>query len=124
MYCACILPDTRLVVKRFFHPTRIARITNQSGIVITSLLVEFRGTQSSCGNEVRAVLVGSDPGFALSEQCAVFSVLIRVLDPGCPVVHLLTAEALIASHKGLTGQFQTGAVDRLFVVVVRHVILL
>ena len=42
LYCACILPDTRLVSRGFFHPTRIARITNQSGIVIIPPFLEFR----------------------------------------------------------------------------------
>jgi hypothetical protein len=44
-------------------------------------------------------------------------------DTGLPVVHLLAAEALIASHKGGTGQSGTGTVVGASVIVVGHVVL-
>ena len=71
---------------------------------------------------VRPGLVFGSPLVNLSEPRNVFGVFIRERDTGFPVVHLFTAEALIASHEGCTGHLPTGTVDRFGVVVVRHVL--
>jgi len=69
---------------------------------------------------VRPSLVFGNPLVNLSEPRGVFGVFICEGDTGLAVVHLLTAEALVASHESLTGHRATGTVDRLGVVVVRH----
>jgi len=56
------------------------------------------------------------------EPSSVFSVLFSESDPSPLVVNLLTAEALVARHKGRTSQIATGTVVRAGVVVVCHVL--
>tara|TARA_R110000824_G_scaffold48118_2_gene136029 strand:+ start:1919 stop:2302 length:384 start_codon:yes stop_codon:yes gene_type:complete len=69
---------------------------------------------------VRASLVVGNPLFHLSEPRTPLLHLIREGDTGVSIVNLLTAEALIASHEGLTRHAATGTLDRLFIVVVCH----
>jgi hypothetical protein len=71
-------------------------------------------------NVVRSSFVLNNPLLHLSEPRTPFLHLIREADVGVSVVNLFAAEALIASHEGLTRHVATGAVDRLFVVVVCH----
>jgi len=73
---------------------------------------------------VRPSLVFGNPLVNLSEPRSVFAVFIREGDTGLAVVNLLAPEALIASHEGLASHGATGAVDRLVVVVVRHLVAL
>ena len=71
---------------------------------------------------VRPGLVFGSPLVNLSEPRNVFGVFIREGDTGLAVVHLFTAEALVASHESLAGHRATSTVVRLGVVVIRHVV--
>ena len=71
-------------------------------------------------NVVRSSLVFGSPLVNLSEPRNVFGVFIRERDTSLAVVHLFTAEALVARHERRTGQLSAGTVDRLLVVVIRH----
>jgi len=72
------------------------------------------------GDVVRPSLVIHNPPGDLSEPRSMLAVLIREGDTGLAVVHLLAAEALVASHVGLASHLLTSTVVRLVVVVVGH----